>query len=179
MKILENWIAQGSVVFASVILLTMMLQIVADVVMRNTVGAGFPATADLVSRYYMVAISLLPLALTEIHRRHIEATIFTQGFRGKAKRAISWLGIGFALAVFVMMAYVSFSEAIKQTGRGSYVEVGTTVFQTWPSYWIPPVSFALMALVMLLRFFQLATGRFDSIDHDPLEEINSNAGRAE
>lgn len=176
METLERWIDRISVVFASVVLLAMMLQIVIDVIMRSMLGAGFPATADLVSRYYMVAISLLPLAVTEIHRRHIEATIFTDKLRGGLRHAVAWLGILIALCVFAMMAHASFGEAMKQTARGAYVEVGTTVFPTWPSYWIPPASFALMALVLLVRVFQLATGRFDLAGHDPLEEVDSSAG---
>ncbi|WP_095587420.1 TRAP transporter small permease [Actibacterium ureilyticum] len=176
MKTFENWIDRISIACVSVALLAMMLQIVIDVFMRSLLGSGFPSTADLVSRYYMVAISLLPLAVTEIHRRHIEATIFTDALRGGWRQAVAWLGIGIGLCVFGLMAYATFGEAMKQTTRGAYVEVGTTVFQTWPSYWIPALSFALMTVVLLLRVYQLATGRFDLSGHDPIEEVDSTAG---
>lgn len=175
MRRLATWVERISLILASVVLLAMMMQIVIDVIMRSTLGSGFPATAELVSRYYMVAISLLPLAVTELHRRHIEATIFTDALRGWPRQIVAWLGIAIATAVFALMAYVAFGEAAKQTGRGTYVEVGTTVFQTWPSYWIPFVSFTLIGVVLVIRLYQLATGQFALAAHDPLEEIDASS----
>ncbi len=159
MDLIEKWIGRISAVFASVVLLAMMLQIVVDVFMRSILGAGFPATADLVSRYYMVAISFLPLAMTEISRRHIEATIFTDNLRGWKRQAVDYLGFSIGLVVFAILTWGSFGEAMIQTERGAYLEVGTTVFPTWPSYWILPISFALMALILILRLIELKTGR--------------------
>ncbi|GEO80228.1 TRAP transporter small permease [Pararhodospirillum oryzae] len=176
MEHLEKWIGRISAVFASLVLLAMMGQIVVDVVLRGTWGAGFPATAELVSRYYMVAISFLPLALTEIKRRHIEATIFTDRLQGRARQTITFLGFAVALVVFALMAWGSVGEAMRQTARRAYVEVGTGVFPTWPSYWIVSVSFGLMGLVVVLRLIELLLGRFHDSAHDPLEEIDSTSG---
>ncbi|EPX85458.1 TRAP transporter small permease [Salipiger mucosus] len=176
MRFIETWIGRISAALASLVLLAMMLQIVVDVFMRSFLGAGFPATADLVSRYYMVAISFLPLALTELHRRHIEATIFTDRLRGRARQAVGYLGFAVALAVFVPMTWGTAREALTQTARGAYVEVGTTVFPTWPSYWILPLSFGLICVVLAFRLIGLATGRFELSAHDPLEDLQSDAG---
>ncbi|KAA5606622.1 hypothetical protein F1188_04595 [Roseospira marina] len=60
---LETWIGRISAGVVSLVLLAMMLQIVVDVIIRGVLGAGFPATGELVSRYYMVAISFVPLAM--------------------------------------------------------------------------------------------------------------------
>ncbi|NAZ17983.1 TRAP transporter small permease subunit, partial [Glutamicibacter soli] len=86
LKPIETAIARFSMVMGGLVLIAMMLQVVIDVLMRSFLGAGFPATADLVGKYYMVAVSLLPLALTELKRRHIEATIFTQNLTGTPLR---------------------------------------------------------------------------------------------
>ena len=178
MRSIETWIRRISLVLGSAILLAMMAQVVVDVILRSFFGAAFPATADLVGRYYMVAVSFLPLAMTEIDRRHIEATIFTRGLRGRARDAVFLLGFGFGLIVFAVLTYGSFAEAMSQTERGAYIDVGTTQFPTWPSYWILPVSFALMAAVLVLRLIELATGRFADGEHDPLEEIQSRGPEA-
>lgn len=176
LSFLEKWIHRISVVFASVILLAMMVQVVVDVFMRSFLGAGFPATADLVARYYMVAISLLPLAMTELGRRHIEATIFTDRLRGTMRTVVMLTGFVLGFVVFGLMTYGSALEALKQTGRAAYVEAGTLHFLTWPSYWIPVAAFGLMAIVLAIRLIEVLTGRFDMRAHDPLEEVDSHAG---
>lgn len=178
METSERWISRISMVFASLILLAMMLQVVIDVFMRSTIGAGFPATADLVGRYYMVAVSFLPLAMTEIARRHIEATIFTDRLKGGARRAVHLLGFVVGFVVMGLLAYGSFKEAVNQTARRAYVEAGTIHFPTWPSYWILPLSFGLMTIVLSLRLIEILSGRFRDSDHDPLEEVESHIGEA-
>lgn len=176
MQTLERWIERASMVFAALILIAMMLQVVIDIFMRSFLGAGFPATADVVGRYYMVAISFLPLAMTEVDRRHIEATIFTDRLTGRARQAVGLLGFGIGLAVFAVMTWGSAQEALRQTARQAYVEAGTLHFPTWPSYWILPVSFALIAAVLVMRIVEVLTGRFAVGPHDPLEEIQSGTG---
>ncbi|MCB1352873.1 MAG: TRAP transporter small permease [Rhodobacteraceae bacterium] len=176
METVERWISRVSILCASLILLAMMLQVVIDVGMRSLLGAGFPATADIVARYYMVAVSFLPLAMTEIGRRHIEATIFTEGLRGAPRRAIQALGVTAGLVAFGLLAWGTALEALSQTRRGAYVEAGAIVVPTWPSYWILPVSLGLMEVVMVLRLVQVIQGRYNDGAHDPLEEVDAHLG---
>ncbi|MCE7030612.1 TRAP transporter small permease [Jiella avicenniae] len=171
MRQAEVWIGRISLAIGSAVLVAMMLQVVVDVFLRSFVGIVFPATADLVGRYYMVAVSFLPLAMTEIDRRHIEATIFTHGLTGAAKTAVFFLGFLAGLVVFGLLIWGSFNEAMIQSARGAYLDVGTMRFPTWPSYWILPVSFALMEAIMVIRLVELLTGRFVEGDHDPSEEV--------
>ncbi|MDO5620336.1 MAG: TRAP transporter small permease [Paracoccus sp. (in: a-proteobacteria)] len=174
MKAIETTISRASIVLGSFVLMAMMLQVVVDVISRKVLGAGFPATADLVGKYYMVAVSFLPLAMTEVHRRHIEATIFTQRLHGLPRKIVFLFGFVLALVVFCLLTKGSFDEAMKQTARGAYVDAGTMRFPTWPSYWILPVSFALMALVLVLRIIEILTGRFDDEDNKPVEDVQHN-----
>ena len=179
MKALEIWISRISIALMSLVLLAMMLQVVVDVVMRAILGAGFPATPELVGRYYMVAISVVPLAMTELHRRHIEATIFTDALKGRARQAVTFFGFAVGLAVFILLTWGTTQEALRQTARQAYVEVGTASFPTWPSFWIPPFAFGLMVLVLGMRITELATGRFHDGSHDPLEELDAHLVEAD
>ena len=176
MDALERFVARVSAFVGGLILMAMMLQITVDVLMRNFVGAGFPATADMVSRYYMVAVSFLPLAMTQIADRHIEATIFTDKLRGGARRAVVALGTLMAIAVFALLGWGTAAEAMKQTARRAYVEAGTIHFPTWPSYWILPVSALLMLIVLCIRLVRLVRGELRESDHDPLEEVTADIG---
>lgn len=144
-------IGHGASLLGAAALLLMGLQITVDVLGRNLAGQAIPATADLVGKYYMVAVSFVPLALTQIHRRHIEATIFTDRMSGAPRRIVGVLGVAIAIAVFALMTWGTALEAIKNTARRSYVEAGLIHVPTWPSYWILPLSFALMVLVLALQ----------------------------
>lgn len=174
MNALERFVARISAIVGSVVLIAMMLQITIDVFMRNLLGAGFPATADIVSRYYMVAVSFLPLAMTQVADRHIEATIFTDRLRGGARRAVLGLGAAIATAVFALLAWGTGAEALKQTARRAYVEAGTIHFPTWPSYWILPVSASLMLVVLVIRLIRLARNQFHESAHDPLDQVTAD-----
>lgn len=163
MVTLQRAISSATKAVGSVVLVLMALQIVIDVVMRNTVGAGFPATADLVSKYYMILVSFLPVAYAELQRRHVEASIFTDMLPKRSHPAIYFLGFALSFVVYALLAWGTGKEALVQTGRGAYVEAGTILFRTWPGYWILPICFGLMALVLVLRLVQVATGQFADV----------------
>lgn len=171
MSAIEGWIKRGTILFGGVVLCLMMVQVVVDVFLRSILGAGVPATPDLVSKYYMVTVSFLPVAYTEVERRHIEATIFTDKLKGGAKQFIYLLGFVVALAIFVMLTYGTFNEALQQTAKGAYIESGVIRFVTWPSYWILPVSFGTMAVILVMRVIAVLNGTFADTEHDPIEEI--------
>ena len=146
--------------------------------MADTLALLFPnvaVTGDLTVR---VAVSFLPLAMTQIADRHIEATIFTDKLGGGARRAVLLFGTVLAIAVFALIAWGTGAEAVKQTARGAYVEAGTIHFPTWPSYWILPVSAALMLAVLAVRLVRMLTGTFREVEHDPLEEVTADVEEA-
>lgn len=170
----ERLVSAATMVLGGIILAVMMLQIVVDVVMRTVLGAGFPATPDLVGKYYMVALAVLPIAFTEVKRRHIEATIFTDQLPSRAR---NWFGVpGFFLStvVFGLMTHAGTIEALRETKKGAYIEAGLMNVLTWPSYWLLPIAFALMTVLCAFRLWAMLIGGFVVHSHDPLEEIDSH-----
>ena len=163
MTLLHRFVGTATKLIGSVVLILMALQIVVDVFMRNLVGAGFPATTDLVSKYYMILVSFLPIAYAELQRRHVEASVFTDMLPRPTHRWIYLLGFALSFAAYVLLAWGTFREAIVQTGRGAYVEAGALIFYTWPGYWVLPISFALMALVLALRLVQVLRDEFEDV----------------
>jgi TRAP-type C4-dicarboxylate transport system permease small subunit len=176
MHFADRFIAATTKWVGSAILILMALQIVIDVAMRNLMGAGFPATAELVSKYYMLAVSFLPIAYAELQRRHVEASIFTDMMPKWMHPPIYGLGFALSLFVYALLAYGTLREAISKTKRGAYVEAGTIDFYTWPGTGILPVCFGLMFIVVLLRLIQVLTGKFTDVHADtmmitePIEE---------
>ena len=135
------------------VLVLMALQIAVDVALRSVLGTGVPATSELTSKYWMVLVSFLPLAMAEVERRHIEASVFMDMMPRVVQLASVYLGVLLSLVVYVILTYLSALEALDRTERGAYVEVGTHNLIIWPSYWFLPISFALMALVLIFRTF--------------------------
>ncbi len=166
MKLLHRFVGSATKVIGSAVLVLMALQIVIDVFMRNVVGAGFPATADLVSKYYMILVSFLPVAYAEVQRRHVEASVFTDMMPKPMHRWVYFMGFALSFVVYALLAWGTAREAIVQSSRGAYVEAGTIVFYTWPGYWILPVSFALMTLILGFRLIEVARGVFADVPAD-------------
>jgi TRAP-type C4-dicarboxylate transport system permease small subunit len=166
MQSFENFIACTTKWIGSAVLVLMALQIVIDVFMRNVLGAGFPATAELVSKYYMIAVSFLPIAFAELQRRHVEATIFTDMMPVWSRNVVYFIGFALSLIMYTLLFYGTATEALVQTKRRAYVEAGTMDFITWPGYWILPLCFGLMVLVLILRLYQVFTGTFQDATAD-------------
>ena len=166
MQSFENLLASMTKWIGSAVLVLMALQIVIDVFMRNVMGSGFPATAELVSKYFMIGVSFLPIAYAELQRRHVEATIVTDMMPAWTRKFVFFLGFGLSLVVYALLTYGTAIEAANQTRRRAYVEAGTMDFITWPGYWILPVCFGLMALVLILRLIQVLRGTFQDASAD-------------
>ncbi|HWW48385.1 MAG TPA: TRAP transporter small permease [Xanthobacteraceae bacterium] len=129
----------------------MMVQISADVLFRAVVGQSLTGTVEIVSHYYMVGVSFLPIAYAEIHNRHIEATVFTDLMPRPVQNGLRWIALILSLIVYGLLTYATAIEATKQTAIRAFVESGTMRIVVWPSYWILPVSFGLMCIVLVLR----------------------------
>jgi len=167
-KSIEQWITKVTLLLGSLVLMLMMGQIVVDVFMRSVLNAGFPATSELVAKYYMVAVSFLPVAYAEVKRRHVEATIFTDMLSKQKKQFVVWFGFLLSICVYSLLLWGTFFDALEQTEKRAYVESGIDIFYTWPSYWILPVSFGVMLLLCVLRFIQMSasilSGRVLDVD---------------
>lgn len=176
MRMFETWITRATIWIGGTVLVLMVVQIMLDVFMRQLAGVAFPATAELVAKYYMVAVSFLPVAYTEVKRRQVEATLFTDMMPGRLRMPVLFFGFVLSFGIYALLTYGTASEAIRQTRQGAYVEAGTMDFYTWPSYWILPISFGLMTILLALRLVSMARGQFVDKPHDPVEEIDSHAG---
>jgi len=150
-RLLEWNVERLVLIVGGALLVGMMLLITIDVVLRGVTGVGFPATSDIVSRYQMVAISFLPIALAEVGRQHVEATVFVDRLPARYQALIIYFGLIASFTVYAMLTYATGRQAVARLKSGAFVEVGQFNFLTWPSYWIVPVSFFIMTTVLVLR----------------------------
>lgn len=129
----------------------MMLHITADVFSRYFLNAPFESTIQVVSAYYMVIISLAPLAYVAHHGGHIFVELFTQKL---PPLAVNLLDAVMGLIVFAylfMLTWQTGIEAVQRSVEGEVWEIASGYMAVWPSRWLVPIGCGVMGVHVLLR----------------------------
>ena len=144
------WLA----VAGAVAIALLMLHVVADVTGRYVFNHPLPGTLESVTYYYMVMVTALPFAYVTRGQGQIAVEMFTNWLPRR------WICFFDAIAGIVMLIYVAVlawkigQEAITMTRIGEVHDAGTMQFVTWPSRWVPPVAFGVMACAVVLRLVE-------------------------
>ncbi|WP_432697921.1 TRAP transporter small permease [Marinobacterium sp. YM272] len=160
MKLLERWLdrtAQGVALLGALGILAMMVHITLDVVLRSSISFSIPATQELVTRYYMITLALLPLAWVERKRSMIFVEAFSGLFGSRGLRIVDCFVALFSAAIYAVLTVATWDKAMEQYDIGSYVMSLNFPMPVWPTYLILPVAFALSTLVTLARIPLLFT----------------------
>lgn len=153
------------VVLSGFAIALMAVHIAADVVGRYLFRAPLPGTVEFVSRYYMVVLVFLPLALVQRHDGHFVAGLFTDQLPSAVKqRLIAVTHLAMAI-VAGLLAWRGVAAAEYATHAGEQVQPGLFIIYTWPGRWLVPVGLGLMALQALVNAIRLFSGRsLDRLD---------------
>lgn len=139
---------------AGVSLALMMLNVIADVVLKYLANSPIPGTAELVAHYYMVAAVFLPLPLVEINNRSIYVDLFYHRMRPVLQRCAMVVAYTAQAVFFGMLAWQSSHDAMAAYSKGEYVE-GIVNVVVWPGRFFLPLGFLLATAVSLLRIIQV------------------------
>lgn len=154
-------------VIANVMVALMMLHIAVEVTSRYIFGFSVPGTLTFVSKYYLPAVVFLPLAIAERRGNHISVEVLTQLMPRpvqKGLEVVSWL---LATAVFATLAYQTLLDALKKTRIGAFELDFGHQFITWPSYFLLPVGFAVITMVLLYKAVVTIFRTSDGMGVDP------------
>ena len=144
---------------ADLLVVVMTLHICADFVLRLAVGASIEGTLEIVSRFYMAAVVLLPLAHVQRRRQHIEAAGFQQIIPSVLKRPIAAAAdLGMA-AIAALLCWKTAGEAASLTANHARMEFATGSLPLWPIAWLAPVALGALALVAADQFRSAVFGR--------------------
>ncbi|MDY0206583.1 MAG: TRAP transporter small permease subunit [Pseudomonas sp.] len=132
-------------------LVAMMLHISLDIILRSTVSVSIPATLELVTRYYMVSLALLPLAWVEWRREMIFVEALDGFFGDIGVRVVDVLVSVLSAGIYIVLTIATWSKAIEQYEIGSYVMSLSFPMPVWPTYFILPIAFGLAAMVTIIR----------------------------
>ncbi|HET8904176.1 MAG TPA: TRAP transporter small permease [Saccharospirillum sp.] len=140
----------------------MMLHVTLDVVLRTTMNYSIPATLEIVTRYYMVTLALLPLAWVEHQRTMIAVEAFSDMLGNRFKAWTDVLVAVASLLIYFIFMMATWSKAIEQFERGAYVMSLDFPMPVWPTYFVVPVSFGLACLVCLIRLVSTLTPSYNT-----------------
>lgn len=146
-------LSDGLALFGAVGVIAMLVQVTADVVLRNMFSMAVPATVEIVSRYYMVAIAFLPLAWADRRGDMIVVEVFASAFRGVAKAILDRSVAVLTTMVYAFLAYSTFLVAMREASVGTIIMSLNLAVPIWPGYFFLPAGFAVATFVAALRIF--------------------------
>jgi TRAP-type C4-dicarboxylate transport system permease small subunit len=129
----------------------MMLHICADIVARNLFSTNLASTAEMVSRYYMVALAFMPIAWVELRGEMISVELIDGFLRPRMLRAIHIAVALVCAVIYAALTWATWGSMVNAIRMRSYIELGSFEFLTWPSFLLPTGGFALAALACLVR----------------------------
>ena len=146
------------VLVASIGVVAMMLHVCADIFARAVMGKSLPATIELVSRYYMVIVTFLPLAWVEKNQGMVSVEVFGDFMSPSVKRFSDMAVALLAVAIYAVLTYTTWITALNNYATGTFVVALNIAVPVWQSYLLPPLGFGLACFVTLIRFFELIIG---------------------
>lgn len=155
---LTNRAAVGLALLGTLGILLMVVHVTLDVVLRSTLSVSIPATVELVTRYYLITLALLPLGWVE-WRREMIAVEALEGVMGQRLVRFSDVLVSLLSAVvYAVLAIATWGKAMEQYAIGSYAMSLNFPMPVWPTYFVLPIAFALAAAVCVVRVPFLARG---------------------
>ena len=141
-----------------------------DVAMRFVFETPLNATILYVSAFYMVAIAFLPLAAVEEKDSHIAVELLVERFPTRVQSVIAVFASLITFIVTATVAVRTGQEAMAKYATGSYsIEAGGKII-TWPTYFVLPLGFGLMALVAPWKIYGMVTGRETGLSSLTIED---------
>jgi len=141
---------------AALILLAMVALVTADIVLRNTLRAGF-AWSNEVTEYALYIMTLLTAPWLLRRGQHVRLDVLL----AVVPPRIAWLMEAVAdllgLASSVVLLWYGAVITAQSAALGS-ITIKNLVFPEWWLYWPLPACFALLALEFMLRFHRLTGG---------------------
>ncbi len=161
---LVNRASMGLGLLGTVAIVLMVIHVTLDIILRSTVSTSMPATLEMVTRYYLITLALLPLAWVEWRKQMITVEALESLMHPMLIRISDVLVSLLSSGVYLVLMVATWGKAMEQFHIGSYVMSLNFPMPVWPTYFVLPLSFCLAALVCLIRIPLLASGTSYSVD---------------
>lgn len=173
---LLSGLVTASAVVGAVAVILMMLQIVADVLVRGLFNWRLPLTTIIVANYYMIVVAYLPIALAETLNRNISVEILFNRFSPRWQHVMAAGTFLFSGIVCAGITWELWMEASRKARTGAFIVEHSVSVPIWPSYFVLPIGFGLLALVLFYRFASTLSGKPDRLSTEPGTTHTSGQG---
>ncbi|MGN0931667.1 TRAP transporter small permease [Falsigemmobacter intermedius] len=137
----------------------MMLHVSLDVLSRHLFNSPLPGTLTMVTYYYMIIATFVPLAHAEHKGAHISVEVLTERLPQRLQHHLQgWMYLATG-CVTALLAWRSATDAMKAMRLGASQVQGSETIAVWPAYFALPFGAGLMTLLLALRFAAYLTGR--------------------
>ncbi len=170
-------IDRALMVIAAIGLLAMMVHISLDVLSDLLLNAPIAVTSAYVTQYYMIAVAFLPLAAAEYRGAHIGVDLVVNKLPAGPKRGLNLLTLLVILGVYLLLTAQAWEQAVKKLGINAFIMEQDTRVSVWPSFFILPLSFALISLLIAAKFGLCLLGRPEPMPAD--EELGEQPSGAQ
>lgn len=140
-----------SAILSALAVTLMMAHIAIDVVAKYIFGVPMAGTITVVSNYYMIIVSFLPLAFTERQNGHISVEVLVEHFPLGAQRGLNVFALLVSAAVFAALTWRSFVEANRAFAIGSFEIEHNMKLITWPARYLLPLGCGLMTVTLVAK----------------------------
>lgn len=135
-------------VLGGIALLAMMVHVTADVVGKFVFRRPVPATLEMVSNYYMVAVVFLPLAAVERRQGNIHVELIYAHLPRVLKRILDIATYCLFSWFLWLLVTSTWKVAMKKYAVGEFI-MGTYSIEIWQTRFLVPVGAGLaLALVV-------------------------------
>lgn len=145
---------------AGIAVIAMMMHVVADVLSREILSQPLDGTVEIVSFYYMVAVTFLPLAYVSHHEGHIMVELFTRGLKPRAMSILELVVLLVSLAFTVWMFTAAWDAALESYEDNEMWETSDDLIIIWPSRFLYPLGVLLMGIYLIYRVVDEARNAF-------------------
>ena len=145
-----DWLSAIAMWIAIIVGTLMMLHVTADALARWFSITLF-GTIEIVSNYYMVALTYLPLAWIVKNEGHIFVELFTRNLSARSLLRIdTWVAV-LTLAYVIVVTWKTLESALEQTAIREQAESALGFISIWPSRWFVVIGFACFALQLIAQ----------------------------
>ena len=152
-----------STILGAVAVALMMVHIAIDVVAKYVFGLPMPGTITVVSNYYMIIVSFLPLAFTERRNGHISVEVLVEHFPMNTQRGLNVFALIICTIVFGALTWQSLVEANRAYAIGTFEIEQDIKLITWPSRYLLPLGCSLMTVTLIAKIV-IALRRRSALD---------------
>lgn len=144
---------------ASLGLIAMMLHIGVDILSSLLLNAPISVTSAFVTQYYMITVAFLPILAAEYRGGHISVDMVTRALPDGLRNGLEVVVLALTAFVYLMLTAQAWQQAMSKLATNAYMVEQTTRIVVWPSYFILPLAFGTVGLLMIAKVILRLLGR--------------------